>query len=276
MTLANPETCRNRYKLPISLEEDYRRTMPVLETPVIPPSLAAKGYYPSAPKTVEDLNIPETLLADLVLRRLLVEGNSSLGKLSRALRLTWNVVEAAFRHLRGQQLIEVKGMAGNDYNFCLSATGRQLASERFQVSQYAGACPVSLWDYHQATKAQIAKVKIDRTKLKRAYADLVVSDRMLDQIGPAIIAQSSIFMYGPSGNGKTSLAERMLRVYDDTVLIPYAVEVDSQIVSLFDPVVHHPVENQDENMDQRWIRCKRPFVVVGGRSEEHTSELQSH
>ena len=124
MTLTNAKTCRNRYQLPIGLEEDYRRTMPVLETPVIPPSLAAKGYYPTAPKTVEDLNIPETLLADLVLRRLLVEGNSSLGKLSRALRLTWNVVEAAFRHLRGQQLIEVKGMAGNDYNFCLSATGR--------------------------------------------------------------------------------------------------------------------------------------------------------
>jgi predicted ATPase with chaperone activity len=107
-------------------------------------------------------------------------------------------------------------------------------------------------------------VHVDRRLLRQAFSDLVVTDRMLDSLGPAIISQTSIFVYGPTGNGKTSLAERMLRVYQDAVLIPYAVEVDNQIISLYDPVVHHPLENDDEEVDQRWILCKRPCIVVGG------------
>ena len=97
---------------------------------------------------------------------------------------------------------------------------------------------------------------------------------MLDQLGPAIISQTSIFVYGPTGNGKTSLAERMLRVYQDAVLIPYAVEVDNQIISLYDPVVHQPIENDDEDIDPRWILCKRPCIVVGGELIPSMLELR--
>jgi SpoVK/Ycf46/Vps4 family AAA+-type ATPase len=97
---------------------------------------------------------------------------------------------------------------------------------------------------------------------------------MLDQLGPAIISQTSIFVYGPTGNGKTSLAERMLRVYQDAIMIPYAVEVDSQIISVYDPVVHHPVENYDEDVDPRWIMCKRPCILVGGELIPSMLELR--
>ena len=169
---------------------------------------------------------------------------------------------------------EVKGMIGNDYNFTLSQAGKQLASERFQVSQYAGACPVSLNDYHTAVKAQSAKINVDRQALRNAYSDLIVTDRLLDQLGPAIISQTSIFVYGPTGNGKTSLAERMLRVYKDAILIPYAVEVDNQIVSLFDPVVHQPLDHDDPDMDPRWLVCKRPCIVVGGELIPSMLELR--
>jgi hypothetical protein len=221
-------------------------------------------FSPPIPQTFAELGISENLVLDLVLRRMLIEGFSNLASLSRSLRLSVPIVDMAFKHMRQQQLVEVKGMAGNDYNFVLSAAGKQLGSERFQVSQYAGACPVSLKDYHAAVKAQAAKVNIDRETLRNAFSDLVVSDRLLDQLGPAIISQNSIFVYGPTGNGKTSLAERMLRVYKDVVLIPYAVEVDNQIISLYDPVVHHPVDHDDEDMDPRWIVCKRPCILVGG------------
>jgi predicted ATPase with chaperone activity len=165
-------------------------------------------------------------------------------------------------------------MSGNDYNFTLSAAGKQLAGERFQVSQYAGACPVSLKDYHAAIKAQSAKVNVDRQVLRDAFSDLIVTDRMLDQLGPAIISQTSIFVYGPTGNGKTSLAERMLRVYKDAVLIPYAVEVDNQIISLYDPVVHQPLDHDDTEVDPRWIVCKRPCIVVGGELIPSMLELR--
>jgi hypothetical protein len=226
------------------------------------------------PQNFQQLGIPESLVMDLVVRRLLIEGFSSLASLSRSLRLSHPVVDAVFKHMRGQQLVEIKGMSGNDYNFVLSAAGKQLASERFQVSQYAGACPVSLKEYAAATKAQSAKVQVDRRILRQAFSDLVVSDRMLDQLGPAIISHNSIFVYGPTGNGKTSLAERMLRVYQDSILIPYAVEVDSQIISLYDPVVHQPIENDDEDMDQRWILCKRPCILVGGELIPSMLELR--
>jgi predicted ATPase with chaperone activity len=221
-------------------------------------------FTPSIPQSFAELGISENLVLDLVLRRMSIEGYSNLASLARALRLSIPIVDLAFKHMRQQQLVEVKGMTGNDYNFTLSAAGKQLASERFQVSQYAGACPVSLKEYASAVKAQAAKVSIDREILRNAFSDLVVSDRMLDQLGPAIISQNSIFIYGPTGNGKTSLAERMLRVYKDAILIPYAVEVDNQIISLYDPVVHHPLDQDDDEIDPRWIVCKRPCILVGG------------
>src|ERR1700733_4524982 len=241
--------------------------------PVFTPARAA--FSPAIPQSFAEVGISESLVLDLVLRRMLIEGFSSLAGLSRALRLSIPIIDIAFKHMRSQQLVEIKGMTGNDYNFILSVSGKQLAGERFQVSQYAGACPVSLKEYQAATKVQSAKVHVDRKILRAAYNDLIVTDRMLDQLGPAIISQNSIFVYGPTGNGKTSLAERMLRVYKDAVLIPYAVEVDNQIISLYDPVVHQPIESDEQDdVDPRWLLCKRPCIVVGGELIPSMLELR--
>jgi len=232
------------------------------------------SFLPSVPQNFSDLGVPESLVLDLMLRRAVIEGFCSMTGLSRSIRVSLPIVDAVFKHMRSQQLDEIKGMSGNDYQFTLSGAGKQLASERFQVSQYAGACPVSLKEYHAATKAQTARISVDRRVLRQAFSDLIVSDKMLDQMGPAIISQTSIFVYGPTGNGKTSLAERMLRVYQDAVMIPYAVEVDNQIISVYDPVVHHPIDHDDEDVDPRWILCKRPCIVVGGELIPSMLELR--
>jgi predicted ATPase with chaperone activity len=232
------------------------------------------SFLPPVPQSFADLGIPETLVLDLMLRRMVIEGFSSMTALSRSIRVAMPIVDQVFKHMRQQQLVEIKGMSGNDYQFVLSAAGKQLASERFQVSQYAGACPVSLNEYHAAAKAQQARINVDRHLLRQSFSDLVVSDKMLDQMGPAIISQTSIFVYGPTGNGKTSLAERMLRVYQDAVMIPYAVEVDNQIISVYDPVVHHPIDQDDVDVDPRWILCKRPCIVVGGELIPSMLELR--
>src|SRR5579864_359424 len=226
----------------------------------IPASLSRdqRSFAPRVPQTFEQLGIPSSLVMDLMLRRLLLEGFCNLTSLGKKLRLSFPILNVVFQQMRQQQLIEVKGMLGNDYNFTLSVAGKTLAAERFQITQYAGAAPVSLRDYHNATKTQAAQVSIDRRSLKAAFSDLVVPDRLLDQLGPALISQNSIFVYGPTGNGKTSLAERMLRVYGDTVLLPYAVEVDSQIISLYDPVVHQKLDVEDPDLDPRWVLCRRP------------------
>jgi hypothetical protein len=235
---------------------------------------AHTAFSPAIPQTFEDLGISQSLVLDLVVRRLLLEGFSNLGSLSNTLKLSVPVLNIVFTHMRQLQLVEVKGMLGNDYNFTLSQAGKMLAGERFQISQYAGAAPVSLKDYHAATKAQAAQVRIDRKILRSAFSDLVVSDALLDQLGPALISQNSIFVYGPTGNGKTSLAERMLRVYQDAVLMPYAVEVDNQVISLYDPVVHQKLDIDDPEVDPRWVLCRRPCIVVGGELIPSMLELR--
>jgi hypothetical protein len=237
-------------------------------------ALVQPAFSPDIPQNFAELGISESLVLDLVLRRLLLEGYSTLENLSRKLRVSFPIVDAIFRQMRQQQLVEVKGMIGNDYNFVLSAAGKTLAGERFQVAQYAGAAPVSLKQYHEATKKQAAHLHIDRATLRKAFSDIVVTDDLLDQLGPALISQSSIFVYGPTGNGKTSLAERMLRVYDDTILIPYALEVDNQIISIFDPVVHEELPFDDPDRDPRWVVCRRPCIVVGGELIPSMLELR--
>lgn len=226
------------------------------------------------PYRVEDLGIPRASVVDLILRRLYAVGTGTLESLSSTLKLSWQVMESVFHQLRQQQLLEVKGMVGNDYTFTLTSNGRAMAAERVAISSYAGPAPVAIQDYHRSTRAQSAKVSVDRAALRRAFGDLVVTDAMLDQLGPSLISQKSVFLYGPTGNGKTSLAERMLRVYTDRVLIPHAVEVDSQVIMLFDPVVHHPVEVPEADLDPRWVVCQRPFITVGGELVPSMLELR--
>jgi hypothetical protein len=232
------------------------------------------GFAPSVPQSFDDLGISQSLVLDLVLRRLLLEGFSNLQSLSQTLKLSVPILNVVFNHMRQQQMVDVKGMIGNDYHFTLSQAGKLLAGERFQITQYAGAAPVSLKDYAAATKSQAAEVRIDRKALRSAFSDLVISDQLLDQLGPALISQNSIFIYGPTGNGKTSLAERMLRVYQDGILLPYAVEVDGQIISLYDPVVHQPLDVDDHDVDPRWVLCRRPCIVVGGELIPSMLELR--
>ena len=226
------------------------------------------AFWPPIPDTIEKLGISDILVQDLVLRRVMIERTSTLASLSKSLKLSMPVVDHVFRQMRHRQLVEVLGMVGNDYTFVLSGPGRQLATERFHMTQYAGACPVSLTEYHAGVKAQTARVQVNRQKLRQALADLVLTDPLLDQLGPAIISQAALFLYGSTGNGKTCLAERLVRLYDDDVLVPYAVEVDNQIIIHYDPVVHQLVESGEElaepSHDPRWVRCRRPCIIAGG------------
>ena len=100
--------------------------------------------------------------------------------------------------------------------------------------------------------------------MRRAFADLVVDDVLLDQIGPAFASGGAIFLYGPAGTGKTSLAERMNRVVEDPILVPRHVEVDGQLISVFDPAQHRALAQQPEGLDRRWVLCERPLILVGG------------
>ena len=125
-------------------------------------------------------------------------------------------------------------------------------------------------------QANADKIRVNDKRLfiKKALSDLVLTDDFVDQLGPALISQNSIFLYGPTGNGKTSIVKRLLKVFQDAVLIPYAVEFDGQIIVLYDPAVHDRVEANVSTIDPRWVLCRRPCILVGGELEPKMLELQ--
>ncbi len=183
------------------------------------------------------------------------------------------VAGAVFGHLRKEQYVEVKGMVGNDYEFMLSTSGRKLATDRYQMSQYVGPVPVSLKAYSDAVRQQAMRQKVTQRRLREVFHDLVLEDSILDQLGPAIVSNSQIFLYGSTGNGKTSIAERLVRVFQDNIHVPYALEVQGHIVNIYDTVVHEPLPPEDD-ADPRWIRCKRPCIAVGGEMVKEMLDLQ--
>ncbi|MBZ5729051.1 MAG: AAA family ATPase [Acidobacteriia bacterium] len=246
--------------------------MNVAERPV--EQSADREARPIVPDRIEDLGIPRAMVADLILRYLWLHGSGTLAALHETLKLSFPILETMFHQFRQQHVIEVKGMLGNDYAFTLTEAGRALATARNEVCQYAGPAPVSIQEYHRVVKAQTAHVQLSRESLRHAFQDLVLPDRVLDQLGPSLIGHQSLFLYGGTGNGKTSIAERILRIYRDTVVVPYAVEVDGHIVALFDPVVHRTAPCDDELLDPRWVVCERPCITVGGELSSAMLELR--
>jgi len=248
---------------------------PPVETPQPDSQRAAVArFLPPIPYSHEQADIPLTMIEDLFLRHVHLKRCNSIGTLCRSMALSPPIVDRVFRDLRGQRLLEVTGMTGDDYIFNLTGAGRAVAGERCHVCQYAGPAPVSLNAYRNAIRDQKPQVTINQASLRMALGDLVVTDRMLDQLGPALVAQTSLFLYGPSGTGKTSLAERLLRVYGDVMVLPYAIEVDTQIIVLFDPAVHELVEVDMPEADPRWMVCRRPCVVAGGELVPSMLELR--
>jgi len=236
--------------------------------------VAEQDAWPVIPDRVDDLGIPRSLVTDLILRYLWLHGSGTLATLNTALKLSFPVLETLFHQFRQQQLLDVKGMLGNDYSFTLTTAGRALATARNEVCQYAGPAPVSIQQYHQVVNSQAAHVKLSRESLRRAFRDLVLPDTLLDQLGPALIGHQSLFLYGGTGNGKTCIAERILRIFHDTVVVPYAVAVDGHIITLFDPVVHRQAPGGDDMLDPRWVVCERPCITVGGELSASMLELR--
>lgn len=227
-----------------------------------------------SPSSVQGLGIPETLVHDLFLKHVVQAGTCTLRSISGTLKLSIELIHSLFHRMKSMQLIEVKGMVGEDYSFCLSQAGKNAAQERMHVSRYAGPVPVSIDHYHKAVRSQVARLPVNRETLRQAYSDLILGSDLLNQLGPALVSQRSMFLFGPSGTGKSSLAERLFRVSRDAIAVPYAIEVDGSVVVLYDPAVHQRVDAPPEDADPRWVFCSRPSIIVGGELVPGMLELQ--
>src|SRR5437016_6173929 len=230
-----------------------------------PPTISGVLAPPPPPLTLEQLGLPVFMVSNLVLRWMREHGSGSLTMLRKGLKLSYPVVEATFQQLRQQQLIDIKSTVGSDFLFTLTATGRQFAIERSENCNYAGPAPVPIAQYALVVRSQKVAIQPFPDQVRDMFYDLVLPDEILDRVGTALVSQRPLFIYGPSGNGKTSIIERLPRVYDDFIFVPYAVEVDGQIISVFDPLVHPAVDSDlDDQIDERWVRCRRPCVMAAG------------
>jgi predicted ATPase with chaperone activity len=237
----------------------------------------ALGGPENRPRSVAEAGVRESLLEDIALKTLYLAGPFSVLDLSQRIKLSYEIAEELVRRLRAKLLIEVIGMSGTVAEIAITSQGRARALELLSQSQYAGAAPVTLASYvEQVRKQSVRKVKVHQEDVEQAFAHLVMDPKILAQFGAAINSGSGIFLYGPPGVGKTAAAETLSRVLaKDGVWIPYALEVDGQIITVYDPAIHKRMEETDaENRDERWIRCHRPSVTVGGELTIEMLDLQ--
>ncbi len=227
-----------------------------------------------APTRIADLGLPPGLVEDLFMRRILTERMTTIGQAAEALSISHAVGDEVAELLRQKNLVEYHGVEGRDYRISLTEQGQRVTSERMLSGRHVARMPVPLADYQTLVGLQRAEIALTREKAKTAFSDMVLDDAILDQIGPAFLSDGAIFFYGPPGTGKTSLAERMSRFYDDQVLIPRFLEVDGQIVSVFDPSLHEEDPNPVPELDPRYVLCRRPLIMVGGELTLAMMDLQ--
>lgn len=229
------------------------------------------------PRSTAELGIRRAVVDELALKTMYVCGALSTRDLARHLHLSQAVADELVHWMRTEQLCQVTGMVGNVATITLTAQARARALELLSQCQYTGAVPVSLASYvAQVRKQSVRKVVVRRPDVERAFDSMVIDARTLGQIGTALNSGSTIFVHGPAGVGKTAIAETMSRVFAaDDVWVPHAIEVDGQIIVLYDPVIHKEVQSPgSDSGDTRWVRCRRPSVLVGGELTIDMLDLQ--
>jgi hypothetical protein len=229
-----------------------------------------------APQTIGDTGINRTVLEELALKVLFLNGEMSVADLAQRMCLSLAVAEELFQFFRREQLCEVKGMIRGTHVIVASTAGKERAAASFAFSHYSGPAPVSLADYTARVAGQsVQRTTVKPEDLKRAFETLVLDDDLLRRLGTAVISGTSVFLYGPPGSGKTSLATNIPAIYDDFVLIPHAIEVAGQIISIYDVGVHFAVDGpMPDDWDRRWVLCRRPRVVAGGEFASEMLDLQ--
>jgi predicted ATPase with chaperone activity len=246
---------------------------------------------PPVPDTVQDTGLTAEFLMDLMLRTLYVQGARSGVALTETLRLPFTLLDDFLLTLQTRRLLELRGTTGHGrsaYVFDLTNQGRNRARETMQTVSYVGPAPVPLAQYRDWCERQsIRNAQVSRETVKEGLSWLVLDPDLLDLLGPAVNSAKSVFLHGESGNGKTAIAETMARMVGGTMYIPHAIEVGGEVLILYDPVHHRPVEKGEDDAasarsflraisehDRRYVHVQRPVVLVGGELSMEALDLQ--
>jgi predicted ATPase with chaperone activity len=226
--------------------------------------------YPAGPQTVEDSGLDLSFISDLILKHVLFMGEFTIGVIASAVRLPALIVDMAIEELRREKMIEVKGaahFAKASYQFQVTGQGKKRALELLDICAYVGPAPVTLEQYKSVVERQTIKhTVVNEENVKKAFSSLVISEEILRRLGPAVSSGKAMFIYGPAGNGKTTIAETIGKVLPGSVYVPHAVIVGGQIIRVYDSVNHIAIQNEagPESLDHRWVLVKRPVIMTGG------------
>ncbi len=260
--------------------QTQQRPTPIGSAPAAPP--VTETPLPPEPQSIEQTGLTLGFLGDLALKTLYLRGQMTMAEVASALGLSiTNVTDRVMEFLKSERLVEIRGGTGlsaASYQFVIVDRGSEKAQEALVRSQYVGKAPVPLATYVAAVQRQtISKLYVTEEELARAFAHLVIPSETLAQLGPAFNSGKSIFLFGPPGNGKTTIAEVLVSLLRGEVILPYAVEIDQQVIKVFDPVYHRvaldPIVAERLRFDHRWIVSKRPIVITGGELTLETLDL---
>ncbi len=229
------------------------------------------------PQSIDEVDVRQAILEDLALKTLYMSGSLSVLQLSEKTRLSFEVAKELAFQLRTELLCQVTGMHGHVPQIAITSEGRSRGADLLAQNHYTGPAPVSLASYVDQVRMQsVRKVEVHADDVMRAFAHLVIDSGMLRQFGTALNSGSSIFLYGPPGTGKTTVAETLSQVISqDAVWIPYAVEVEGEIITVYDAAIHKRMaESEPADRDERWVLCERPAVLVGGELTVEMLDLQ--
>ena len=235
---------------------------------------------PRAPQNLDETGLDLQFLLNLLLKQIYVGRLELASQIAAAIKLPPLIVQQLIDYAIKRQLLRALGSRKQDSyssNYGLTDEGMRWAKEALQQSQYTGPAPVTLEAFvHQASLQKITNVMVTLDKIRRAFSELTIPDDFIEKIGPALNSDRAILLYGPPGNGKTSIALSFANIFNDLIFIPHAVFIGEQIMRVFDSSLHvqqRPGENAEfndllslphEELDHRWVPCQRPFVVTGG------------
>lgn len=234
---------------------------------------------PPAPKTIGQMQLPVAMMRDILIKSIFRMNVNLVSEISRVICLPVPVTQELVDMARRQLLLEATGTmsasAGNEMGYQLTDSGKARALDALAQSEYFGAMPVPLAIYSEQIKRQsIRNIAITREQLADAMGHLILPPDLLSNLGPAVGAGRSVLMYGPPGNGKSSISNGIRDALGDKIFVPRAIEYSGQVITVYDPIVHSSAETEidDPNSlrrtsgryDTRYVRCERPTVITGG------------
>ena len=240
--------------------------------------------FPPVPKTAEETGLPFSFVCDLILKVLYFNGGMLGRDLALHTCLPFPLIESVLKFLSDEGYCGSTGMRASatspgeplaaGMQYLISTAGRERARELIELNQYAGPAPVPIEVYSAVARHQARiDLSVDRATLAEAFSHLILPEELLDRLGPALSARQAIFLYGPPGNGKTSIAEACARILGQPLFVPRALYVHGEVIRFFDPIHHRPVEREVPPHDARWMLTERPVVKVGGELKPQMLDL---